>query len=358
MGNRNSSTTQVDNGFYQRAAYQIIHVVKDSPAEKFTSTPLSYQTYVHDALKRNPILDLTVFNCAIGSIRKVSLKIGQYGVNSCNDRSSEQCFDLTGFIVRPIIISEAITQVEHVQDVSVGSAAFQAGLVPHFDYIIATDDGNCFDLHQIVQPFRSSNSIRLYIIDIVLRSSRIVEIMGHTKLYDNVRPIGCTLARGYLHRIPIVPIDLYVCEPLDRSINEQSSSTSAIHCNSNHSIRPSTHGKNDITVKSTINNNNNMDNGISNVRIESSDPNTCTFTTKLSNQVPNLLDPISVKIPKHLVTSVVADLVQYQLEHREQLSTSTSSSPSSPSSTSTSQSTLNSSLSAETNTNGNNRNET
>lgn len=32
--------------------------------------------------------------------------------------------------------------MEHVQEISVGSPASAAGLVPHFDYIIATDEGN------------------------------------------------------------------------------------------------------------------------------------------------------------------------------------------------------------------------
>ncbi|CDR97553.1 -Golgi reassembly-stacking protein 1 [Babesia bigemina] len=169
----------------------IMEADHNSYSDDSDETLMSFTSYISS--KENQEISLNVYNA-----RKKSLRIV---------KMTPRKWDGVGLLGLSVRFAEftAMDEGAHVLKVHEGSPASKAGLIPITDYLLATNlqlfvDSDCVRVHV---GERINEEVPLYVYNSITESIRKTVITPRND-WGGAGTLGCDLANGYIHRIPLV----------------------------------------------------------------------------------------------------------------------------------------------------------
>ena len=152
MGNSNEGV---------KIGYRIFSIKNDGPMSEVALKPLidfivfqNDEISLEEAIKSNSILELSIYNIATRSMRKVTVE-----PQILNEKT------YLGISVRPEDYSSAHVRVIHVLSFMEGSPLEKAGFIPNTDYILGTEQQtfNCLDDFEMFIKRNDGKFINLFV---------------------------------------------------------------------------------------------------------------------------------------------------------------------------------------------------
>ncbi|GBE62369.1 golgi re-assembly stacking 1 [Babesia ovata] len=184
------------NGPAENAGFEIffdyiMEADHNSYSDDSDETLMSFTSYISS--KENQEISLNVYNARQKSLRVVKM--------------TPRKWDGVGLLGLSVRFAEftAMDEGAHVIKVHEGSPASKAGLIPITDYLLATNlqlfvDSDCVRVHV---GERVNEEVPLYVYNSITESIRKTVITPRNG-WGGAGTLGCDLANGYIHRIPLV----------------------------------------------------------------------------------------------------------------------------------------------------------